>query len=113
MSERIPSTETGHIYDRIYEVVRSVPEGKVTTYGMVARIAGGCTARMVGYAMAALRYRNDVEEVPWQRVINSKGKISPHGEGIGSFEQRRLLEEEGVVFKSDDTVDLDQFGWPL
>jgi methylated-DNA-protein-cysteine methyltransferase-like protein len=113
MTERIPSTEAGHIYDRIYDVVRNVPAGKVTTYGMVARIAGGCTARMVGYAMAALAYRSEGDDVPWQRVINAKGMISPHGAGAGSFEQRRLLEEEGVEFSPDGVVDFERYGWPM
>ncbi len=61
------------IYHRIYLVVRQIPRGKVATYGQIAVIVGGCTARMVGYALSATPQQSDV---PWQRVINAQGKIS-------------------------------------
>lgn len=99
------------LYERIYAMVRRIPPGKVTTYGRVAELVGGCTARMVGYAMAALK-RGASPEVPWQRVINAQGKISVHGDGIGNAMQRTLLEEEGVVFDSNGRVDFSVFGWP-
>jgi methylated-DNA-protein-cysteine methyltransferase-like protein len=89
--------------------VRQVPRGRVTTYGAVAKILGGCTAREVGYAMAATPKGSDV---PWQRVINSQGKISPHGDGYGTSIQRRLLEEEGIVFDAAGKIDLKKYGWP-
>jgi methylated-DNA-protein-cysteine methyltransferase-like protein len=95
-------------YQQIYAVVRQVPPGKVVTYGQIAQITGGCTARMVGYAMAALPEGSDV---PWQRVINYQGKISPHGFGYGSAMQRLLLEEEGVVFDAEDRIDFNVFNW--
>jgi methylated-DNA-protein-cysteine methyltransferase-like protein len=100
-----------HLYDRIYAMVSRIPPGKVTTYGRIAELVGGCTARMVGYAMAALK-RGTAPEVPWQRVINAQGKISIHGDGIGNAMQRTLLEEEGVVFDENDRVDFSVFGWP-
>jgi methylated-DNA-protein-cysteine methyltransferase-like protein len=99
------------IYDRIYAVVRQIPPGQVASYGQIAKITGGCTARMVGYAMAALRGDKDNPEVPWQRVINSQGRISFHGEGFGSAIQRDLLEGEGIVFDAQGRVDLKRFGW--
>lgn len=99
-----------NIYEQIYDLVRQVPHGKVATYGQIARIVGGCTARMVGYAMAALR-SNQTRDVPWQRIINSQGKISPHGYGIGSMMQRQLLEEEGILFDEKNCIDFDLFGW--
>jgi methylated-DNA-protein-cysteine methyltransferase-like protein len=103
--------ETGiKLYDRIYTIVRQIPPGRVTTYGTVAELVGGCTARMVGYAMAALK-RGTAPDVPWQRVINVKGKISIHGDGIGNAMQRVLLEQEGVVFDKNDRVDFGHFGW--
>ena len=97
------------LYETIYAVVRQVPPGRVTTYGAVARILGGCTAREVGYAMAATPSGSNV---PWQRVINSQGKISPHGAGYGTQHQRILLEEEGIVFDSSGKIDLKKYGWP-
>jgi methylated-DNA-protein-cysteine methyltransferase-like protein len=100
---------TDRLNEKIYAVVRQVPPGRVTTYGTVAKIVGGCTARMVGYAMAATP---DGSNVPWQRVINSQGKISPHGLGYGSAIQRQLLEAEGIVFDPSGKIDLNKFGWP-
>lgn len=95
-------------YERIYAVVRQIPSGKVATYGQIAAIVGGCTARMVGYAMAALPFGVDV---PWQRVINVQGKISPRGAGDGGLQQRQLLEAEGVNFDAAGRVDFSQVGW--
>jgi methylated-DNA-protein-cysteine methyltransferase-like protein len=97
-----------HLYERIYAVVRQIPPGKVASYGQIAGIVGGCTPRMVGYAMAATP---DGSDIPWQRVINAQGKISPHGYGFGSAMQRALLEEEGVKFDANDRIDFKQFGW--
>jgi methylated-DNA-protein-cysteine methyltransferase related protein len=99
------------LYQRIYAIVRQIPPGKVASYGQISRIVGGCTPRMVGYAMAALRSSKDIPEVPWQRVINSQGKISPHGEGFGSAIQRQLLEDEGITFSLEGVIDFDRFGW--
>lgn len=96
------------VYERIYAVVRQIPPGKVATYGQIAGIVGNCTARMVGYAMAALPYHS---EVPWQRVINSQGKVSARVGGNGSAEQRQWLEAEGVRFDQNDRVDFNQVGW--
>jgi methylated-DNA-protein-cysteine methyltransferase-like protein len=103
--------EKTKLYERIYAMVRRIPPGKVTTYGRIAELVGGCTARMVGYAMAALK-RGTAPNVPWQRVINARGKISVHGDGIGNAMQRTILEEEGVVFDAEGRVDFAIFGWP-
>ncbi|MEA3327210.1 MAG: MGMT family protein [Chloroflexota bacterium] len=99
------------LYDRIYAMVRRIPPGQVTTYGRIAELVSGCTARMVGYAMATLK-RGTVPDVPWQRVINARGKISVHGDGIGNAMQRTILEQEGVLFDETDRVDFCRFGWP-
>jgi methylated-DNA-protein-cysteine methyltransferase-like protein len=100
----------GPLYERIYAMVRRIPPGRVTTYGRIAALVGGCTARMVGYAMAALK-RGTAPDVPWQRVINAKGKVSVHGDGIGNAMQRAILEQEGVIFDANDRVDFEKFGW--
>ena len=99
------------LYQRIYDMVRRIPPGKVTTYGRIAELVGGCTARMVGYAMAALK-RSTVPDVPWQRVINTRGKVSVHGDGFGNAIQRMKLEEEGVEFNAKDRIDFNRYGWP-
>ena len=95
------------IQERIYDSTRQIPYGKVATYGQIAMITGGCTARMVGYAMAAV----NKDDIPWHRVINAKGKISPHGFGYGSAVQRQKLEEEGVEFDKNERIDFNRFGW--
>ena len=96
------------LYGRIYAVVHHIPSGQVATYGQIARIVGRCTARAVGYAMAALPGDTDV---PWHRVINRHGKISPRSSGEGSARQRQLLEGEGVRFNHQGGVDLSVVGW--
>ncbi|MDD9856455.1 MAG: MGMT family protein [Gammaproteobacteria bacterium] len=97
-------------YDEIYAVVKRIPHGAVASYGRIARMAN-CTAREVGYAMAATPSGWDI---PWWRVINSQGKISARrgGEGGGGeARQRRKLLDEGVVFDARGRVDFDRFGW--
>jgi methylated-DNA-protein-cysteine methyltransferase related protein len=95
-------------YEIIWEIVRQIPKGKVATYGQVATESGfPGQARLVGYALHSLQPH---AEVPWQRVINSQGKISfPRGSGAYK-RQRRLLVGEGVMFQGD-TIDLQRFGW--
>lgn len=99
------------LYEEIYAIVRQIPSGKVASYGQIASIVGRCSAQMIGFALAALVNHPAVENVPWQRVINSQGKISPHGFGVGTSMQRALLEEEGVEFGLDNTIDFEKFGW--
>lgn len=95
------------LYPRIYALVSQVPPGFVTTYGELSRQIG-CTARTVGFAMAALPVGHDV---PWQRVINSGGRVSPRADGDGSAIQQLLLEAEGVRFDERQQVDLARYGW--
>lgn len=83
------------VYDTVYEIVRAIPPGYVMTYGQIAEMVSGCTARMVGYALAALPETHDV---PWWRVVNSQLKISLRQATTHHLLQRELLEQEGVVF---------------
>ncbi len=95
---------------RIYDVVRAVPRGKVATYGQIAMLAGlDGQARQVGYAMAAVPASS---AVPWHRVINAQGRVSMRSEGPGgTIIQQQLLEREGVVFSEGGRVALARFGW--
>jgi methylated-DNA-protein-cysteine methyltransferase-like protein len=95
------------LYDSIYSIVEQIPTGKVATYGQIAELAG-CSARQVGYAMVNLPLN---APIPWQRVINSRGKISMRGRGTGDITQRILLEEEGLVFNEQGQVDLSIYQW--
>jgi len=95
------------VQQQIIDVVRLIPAGKVASYGQIARIVGlGISAQMVGFALAGLREGTDV---PWQRVINSQGKISLPG--IGGAYQKNLLIREGIQFDEVGRVNLDRFGW--
>ncbi len=94
--------------ERVLEIVRSVPEGRVTTYGTVALLAGSPrAARQVGAVLYGIRHEDG--DVPWQRVVNSQGGISTYKVGSGEL-QVALLRSEGVVVV-DDRIDLKRFGW--
>ena len=96
-------------YRRIYAVVERIPRGRVATYGQVARLAGMAGhARQVGYALHALR---PDEPVPWHRVINARGEVSPRAAPGWERIQRRELEREGVVFDARGRVSLDRYAW--
>lgn len=96
-------------YARIYAVVRRIPGGRVATYGQVAALAGlRGHARQVGYALSALRTDSDV---PWHRVINAQGRVSPRSSPGADALQRRLLEAEGVRFEADGRIPLARFRW--
>ena len=96
-------------YPRIYAIVRMIPRGRVATYGQIAVIEGGATARMVGYALAALP--DSDRDVPWQRVLNHAGTVSERSGGGGTAHQRQALEVEGVVFDAKGRIDFDAVGW--
>ena len=101
--------KTSSSYTKIYEVVKSIPKGKVATYGQIAELAGfPRQARMVGYALNSTPEDLDI---PWHRVINSQGKISlGDGSGWGGY-QRSLLENEGVEFTPSGKILLSKFRW--
>ena len=99
--------ESMNTFEKIYEVVKSIPEGKVATYGQVALLAGNPRwARVVGYA---LHVNPEPGIIPCHRVVNREGKVAPSfafgGEGV----QRQLLESEGIVFETDGRVDLEKY----
>ncbi len=94
------------LYQHIYQLTRQIPRGRVSTYGRIAKIAG-TTPRVVGFAMASLPYGSDV---PWQRVVNSQGRVSPRTDGNGNLLQKDLLVSEGVLFRSEK-IDLKSYLW--
>ena len=90
--------------ERVYEVVARVPPGRVVTYGQIALHLGlPHGARTVGWAM-----RHCPPDLPWHRVVNARGRISPRA---GGSSQRALLEAEGVAFNPAGRIDLGAYVW--
>lgn len=99
-------------YAKVFAMVRRVPPGHVATYGQIATLLGSPrVARQVGFALAGSWRVETTEPVPWHRILNAKGKISTRGRGESGQDQRTLLEDEGVTFRNDDTVDLERHRW--
>ncbi|GAB4505179.1 MAG: O-6-alkylguanine-DNA--cysteine-protein methyltransferase [Anaerolineales bacterium] len=103
-------------YAQVWNLVRQVQRGQVATYGQIALLLPpppgvdfetyrAFGPRWVGGALAACP-----EDVPWQRVVNAKGAISPRP---GADKQRELLEQEGVTFNEKGCIDLKKFGWGI
>jgi methylated-DNA-protein-cysteine methyltransferase-like protein len=94
--------------ERVYEIVRRIPRGRVMTYGQIAYILGkGYTPRTVGFVM----HSTSESKIPWQRVINSQGRCSTGRIVLPSDMQQRLLEREGVKFDATGRCDLQTFLW--
>lgn len=116
MREQFPTPPSrGDFNEKVWEIVRQIPDGRVMIYGQIAGMIptpegmdeaeyNAFRARWVGSAMAACP-----ADVPWQRVINAQGKVSPRGPG--AQHQRTLLEGEGVTFDDHGRIDLAHFGW--
>lgn len=103
-----PPSPAHELRARIHDVVRRIPKGKVATYGQVAALAGFPRhARQVGHAMRELPQGSDM---PWHRVLNARGEVSPRAAVGWEDVQRDLLEQEGVELVRD-RVDLARFGW--
>jgi len=100
--------ESAGYRERVYEIVRRIPLGRVMTYGQIAEILDeGYTPRTVGFVMHAV----DEETTPWHRVINSQGKCSTTRVILPPDKQQRMLEAEGIVFDARDRCDLGRFRW--
>ena len=96
------------VFEKIYEVVRTIPEGRVMTYGRVALLAGNPRwARVVGYAL----HQNPAPGIiPCHRVVNREGRVADTFAFGGREVQRSLLEAEGIVFEPDGRIDLKKYG---
>lgn len=98
-----------NFFERVYEVVRQIPYGKVTSYGAIAKAIGSSqSSRMVGYAMNA---SHNMEDVPAHRVVNRNGMLTGkhHFEGTNLMQQ--LLEAEGVKVVDNKIVDFQKHFW--
>ncbi|KAG6357546.1 hypothetical protein INS49_013423 [Diaporthe citri] len=114
------SDEAAAFFHAVYCAVQEIPHGKVTSYGHIAKLVGTPQRpRQVGVCLkhlpqdAGARFNHN--NVPWQRVINSKGMISPRSRPSGTQNQAAALRAEGVTVTAtalgELTVDFDEFGW--
>lgn len=105
-------------YEKVYNLVQKIPKGKVATYGQIGQLLD-LNARVIGWALNRLAYRRvgvsanqQKNNVPWQRVINSKGGISTNKlMNIPLGLQKKLLENEGVKFNNEEKIDLKKYLW--
>lgn len=104
-----PTSNNDNFFERVYEIVRQIPEGKVTSYGAIAKALGAArSARMVGWAMNA---SHNLEDVPAHRVVNRIGILSGkhHFEGTNLMQQ--LLENEGIQVVDNQIIDFEKHFW--
>jgi methylated-DNA-protein-cysteine methyltransferase-like protein len=93
--------------ERVFQLVRSIPRGRVMTYGQIAELLGeGYTPRTVGFVM-----HSSDDHTPWHRVINAQGGCSTRGLVLPHDKQQRLLEAEGVVFSQSGRCELQTYLW--
>lgn len=98
-----------NFFERVYDIVRQIPEGKVTSYGAIAKALGSArSARMVGWAMNASHGRDDV---PAHRVVNRIGMLSGKHHFQGTNLMQQLLENEGIAVVDNQIVDFDKHFW--
>ena len=98
-----------NFFERVYEVARQIPLGKVTSYGAIAKALGsGRSARMVGWAMNA---SHNLEDVPAHRVVNRKGLLTGKHHFDGSNLMQQLLESEGIVVIDNQIQNLKAVFW--
>lgn len=98
-----------NFFERVYEVVKQIPFGKVTSYGAIANFLGSRgSARMVGWAMNA---SHNMEDVPAHRVVNRKGLLSGKHHFDGTNLMQQLLENEGIQVEDNQIIDLEKHFW--
>jgi methylated-DNA-protein-cysteine methyltransferase related protein len=97
------------IYDLIFDIVRNIPKGRVTSYGAIAKCIGtGGSARLVGWAM---NNAHTAKDIPAHRVVNSKGLLTGKHHFGAPDRMQKLLEKEGVKIKDDQVQDFDKVFW--
>lgn len=95
------------LFEEVYKIVRTIPKGKVVTYGQLAKMAGTSDARKIGWALHA----NRDESCPCHRVVNKDGRLAPNFAFDGPKEQKRRLRAEKVEFVNENHVDLAKHKW--
>jgi methylated-DNA-protein-cysteine methyltransferase-like protein len=103
------NADTSNFFNRVYEIVRQISHGKVTSYGAIAKALGAArSARMVGWAMNA---SHNLDDIPAHRVVNRNGLLSGkhHFEGTNLMQQ--LLENEGIQVVHNQIIDFEKYFW--
>ena len=100
--------ETISFFERVYEVVRQIPYGRVTNYGAIAKYLGAArSSRLVGYAMNA----SHTKDVPAHRVVNRNGLLTGKHHFEGTQLMQQLLESEGITVKNNQVQNLKSVYW--
>lgn len=103
------ASKNDNFFEKVYEIVRQIPEGKVTTYGTIAEILGTKgSARMVGWAMNAAHQYPDV---PAHRVVNRKGLLTGKHHFSPPSLMQQLLENEGLEIEDDQILNFENHLW--
>jgi methylated-DNA-protein-cysteine methyltransferase-like protein len=98
-----------NFFERVYQIARQIPYGRVTSYGAIAKSLGAArSARMVGWAMNA---SHNLEDVPAHRVVNRNGMLSGKHHFQGTNLMQQLLESEGVDVVDNQIVDFEKVFW--
>ena len=106
----MPLSKVSDFYERVWDVVREIPPGRVTTYGAIARHLETRSSRAVGWALKAAAGLPPME-VPCHRVVNREGRLSGAHHFATPTAMAERLHAEGVAFVADDRVDLGAHGW--
>ncbi len=102
-------SDNDNFFERVYEIARQIPYGKVTSYGAIAKVLGSArSARMVGWAMNSCKDREDVNA---HRVVNRVGLLTGKHHFDGTSLMQQLLESEGVEVANNQIVDFDKYFW--
>lgn len=101
--------EESNFFEKVYEVVRLIPEGRITSYGAIAKFLGAArSARMVGWA---LNNSHNLEGIPAQRVVNRKGMLTGKNHFGGTTAMQQLLEAEGIKVEENQIVEFSKLFW--
>ncbi len=110
MMHKLPVKDSTSFFENVYDVVRRIPPGRITSYGAISEYLGLCkSARMVGWAMNAAH--SAVNDIPAHRVVNRNGVLTGKHHFGGSSIMQQLLENEGVEIENDQVKNFNQLFW--
>ena len=102
-------TDNDNFFERVYQIARQIPDGKVTSYGAIAKCLGSAkSARMVGWAMNA---SHNYDDIPAHRVVNRKGLLTGKHHFDATNLMQQLLENEGIMVVDNQIIDFEKHFW--